>query len=490
MRLLYVDIDTLRADHLGCYGYHRPTSPNIDALAAEAVRFDNVYASDVPCLPSRTALVSGLLGIRNGVVNHGGVAADLRAEGADRGFRSTIIGRSWPSMLMQAGWRTASMSSFPLRHSAPWWTSGFMEAMNLMRGMGNERADEVLPHALDWLDRNGAEDDWFLHVHLWDPHTPYNTPDSFPNVFEGDPIVPWLSEEVRATHWELPGPHSAQEVTGYSYDDFDQESRYPRQPMQASSMAEVKRIFDGYDLGIRYADDAVGRLLNSLADLGVLDDTAIMISSDHGEAFGELGVYCDHQAADEATCRIPLVLRWPGLEPRVQRGLHYQIDVTATIAELAGIEPPDHWDGKSIADDLRAGIDDGRDHLVISQGAWSVQRSVRWGDRLFTETRHDGFHAWPDEMLFDLATDRHQQHDLLDDDPAGAAEGRRLLADWIGSQLETSYSPVDPMDVVLAEGGPFHCRGELAPYLDRLRTTGRGRWADVLAERHPAEVGA
>ena len=488
MRLLYVDIDTLRADHLGCYGYHRNTSPNIDALAGGGVRFDNVYASDVPCLPSRTALVSGMLGIRNGVINHGGVAADLPPEGPNRGFRSTIIGQSWPSRLMQAGYRTASLSSFPLRHSAPWWTSGFMEAMNLMRGMGNERADEVIPHALDWLDRNGAADDWFLHVHLWDPHTPYNTPASFPNVFEGDRIPAWLTGEVRAAHWELPGPHSAQEVTGYDYDEFDQEAVHPRQPMQASSMDEVKRIFDGYDLGIRYADDAVGQLLNSLADLGVLDDTAVMISSDHGEAFGELGVYCDHQAADEATCRLPMVLSWPGMAARNYEGLHYQLDVTATIADLVGIEVPQHWDGVSIKSALEAGEEAGRDHLVVSQGAWSCQRSVRWDDWIYTETRHDGFHAWNHEMLFDLGNDVHQQHDLVDDDQPTRDTGRRLLNDWRTTSLETATTPVDPMDVVLDEGGPFHCRGRLPGYLERLRATGRGGWADVLADRHPAEM--
>ena len=188
MRILYLDIDTLRADHLGCYGYHRRTTPNIDALAAEGVRFSNVYASDVPCLPSRTALATGAFGIRNGVVNHGGLAADLRPYGAKRGFFSQWATRSWASTFYYAGWHTASMSSFPFRHSATWWNSGFMEALNLMRGMGVERADEVLPGALDWLDRRGAADQWFLHVHLWDPHTPYITPDDYGNPFAGDPI--------------------------------------------------------------------------------------------------------------------------------------------------------------------------------------------------------------------------------------------------------------------------------------------------------------
>ena len=77
MRILYIDIDSLRPDHLSCYGYPRQTSPNIDALAAEGVRFVNFYATDTPCLPSRTAFFGGRFGTVTGVVNHGGVYADL-----------------------------------------------------------------------------------------------------------------------------------------------------------------------------------------------------------------------------------------------------------------------------------------------------------------------------------------------------------------------------------------------------------------------------
>ena len=89
MRVIYFDIDSLRPDHLGCYGYHRNTSPVIDSLAKEGVRFNNCYCSDAPCLPSRTALTSGRFGIHTGVVGHGGTAADVRLQGESRGFRSS-----------------------------------------------------------------------------------------------------------------------------------------------------------------------------------------------------------------------------------------------------------------------------------------------------------------------------------------------------------------------------------------------------------------
>ncbi|NLV56531.1 MAG: sulfatase [Acidimicrobiales bacterium] len=487
MRILYVDIDTLRADHLGCAGYHRDTTPNIDALAAEGVRFEQVYASDVPCLPSRTALATGEFGTRNGVVTHGGVAADLRPDGARRPFMSGRMTRSWAWRLYQAGYHTASISSFPFRHSAAWWNHGFMEALNLMRGMGAERADQVLPGALDWLDRRGADDRWFLHVHLWDPHTPYNTPDDYGNPFASDPIPEWHTEAVRARNWDLPGPHSAREPWGFRPDEWGPPPS--RQPWDAADLDAVKGIFDGYDVGVRYADDAVGALVDRLASLGVLEETAILIGSDHGESFGELGVYADHQTADEPVAHVPAVLRWPGLEPRVQPGLHYHLDVAATVVELAGGTVPDSWDGTSLAPALRDGADAGRDHLVLTQGAWTCQRGVRTGDHLYLRTWHDGYHAWPDEMLFDVAADPHQTVDLAED-PAHAdtlVAARSTLADWTDDQLARS-GLADPLATVVGEGGPYHTRGHLPAYLDRLRATGRGHWADALAARHPSEA--
>ena len=101
MRILFLDLDTLRPDHLGCYGYRRDTSPNIDRIAAGGTRFDNYYCSDAPCLPSRAALISGQFGIHSGVVGHGGTAADMRIVGAERGFRDILgTGQALPMRIM------------------------------------------------------------------------------------------------------------------------------------------------------------------------------------------------------------------------------------------------------------------------------------------------------------------------------------------------------------------------------------------------------
>jgi arylsulfatase A-like enzyme len=488
VRILYLDIDTLRPDHLGCYGYHRGTSPNIDLVAADGVRFTDVYASDVPCLPSRTALVTGMFGIRNGVANHGGAAADLASWGAKRGFFSRTAAGTLPAVLLQAGYHTASISSFPLRHGAHWWTAGFLETMNLTRGYGAERADEVLPGALDWLQRRGEAEDWFLHVHLWDPHTPYNTPLEYGNPFADDPPPTWHTEEVRQRNWLLPGPHSAQEPWGFSPDEWGPPP--PRHPWDLASDDDVTQMFDGYDVGIRYADDAVGALCDELDRLGVLAETAIWISSDHGEAFGELGVYADHMAADEATAHIPAVLSWPGVPTSTQEGLHYHLDVAATVADLAGARRPGFWDGVSLRTEVEAGEQaPGREHLILSQGAWTCQRAVRTGDHLYLRTLHDGYHAaWPGEMLFDVVADPHEQVDLAERDGPAVAAARALLDEWTEEQMHRSLAAQDPMQTILDEGGPFHVRGQLSAYLERLEQTGRSRWASKLRVAHAADL--
>ncbi|HZT43391.1 MAG TPA: sulfatase [Chthonomonadaceae bacterium] len=492
MRLLYIDIDSLRPDHLGCYGYHRDTSPHIDAIARDGVRFENVYTPDAPCLPSRTALWSGRHGIHTGVINHGGTAAEPFIEGAGRDFRSRLGATNWMTGLRQAGCHTATVSPFGERHSAWHWYAGFNEIVNTGKG-GMESAEEITPVVLDWLARNGKRDGWFLHVNLWDPHTPYRAPLDFGEPFAESPLPAWLTEEVRQQHWNGCGPHSAQEMTGFT-DADPWRGRYPRQPIRADSMAAVRRMFDGYDTGVRYADSHIGRILNALADANLLDETAVVISSDHGENLGELNIYGDHQTADQITTRIPLLVRWPGITDRhagrVDGALHYHFDFAATMIELAGGKVPALWDGESFADALQKGEASGREALIVSQGAWSCQRAVRWDDYLCIRSYHDGYHAFPDVMLFDVKNDPHEQTDIADGNPALVREAMSRLEAWNARMMQTATHPEDPMWTVLAEGGPLHTRGHLPAYLERLRTTGRAPWAEILAANHPKEIRA
>ncbi len=487
MNVLYVDIDSLRPDHLGCYGYHRSTSPNIDRIAAEGVRFTNCYTSDAPCLPSRTALFSGLFGIHSGVVNHGGVAAQPFPQGPDRGFRDWYGENSWPSRFRKLGYHTATISSFGERHSAWHWYAGFKEVYNSGLG-GSESAENIFPMARDWIcGRDAGSQPWFLHLNFWDPHTPYRVPPSYGNPFSEEPLPDWYSEDLRQSHWQGCGPHSAREVMGYSDEVplYLKDRELPRQPWKLDSFKEARRIFDGYDTGVRYADEYLGKVIKVLEETGQLENTAIIISADHGENLGELNIYGDHQTADHITCRVPLIIRWPGVTEfqsgRVDTALHYQFDVAATAVELAG-GSMDAADVCSFAPAFREGISKGRESLVLSQGAWCVQRGVRWGEYLYLRTWHDAWHDFPPEMLFHIESDPHELRDLASGEQELLVQGRRILLDWRREMLATSSTGHDPLDTVLAEGGSLHAR-ENHGYPHRLRETGRAAIADSFESR-------
>lgn len=492
MRILYIDIDSLRPDHLGCYGYHRQTSPNIDTLAAQGVRFDNCYITDAPCLPSRTALWSGRCGFHTGVVGHGGTAAQPFVEGPTRGFQDMFGTTGWMAALRQAGHRTVTVSSFGERHSAWHWYAGYNEIYNPgKRGM--EIADDVSPLALDWLQRNARADNWFLHVNYWDPHTPYRTPAEFGNPFANDAPPAWLTDKAWQRAWDGFGPHSPQEPFGFADETLWHETahrQYPGNPDQIDSPAVMRRWIDSYDTGIRYVDEHVGRLLNALADQGVLEETLIIVSADHGENQGELNVWGDHQTADAITCRVPLIVRLPGAsgQPRVDQAFHYHYDWAATVIELAGGKVPGNWDGHAFTTAFQEGREAGRPFLVTSQNAWACQRGVRFDQYMLLRSYHDGYKELEPVMLWDLNDDPHEQHDLAPERPDLVERGLSLLAAWYGEMALTSRHDVDPMMTVLREGGPLHTRGMLRNYLTRLRATGRAGHAERLAQRHPREV--
>jgi arylsulfatase A-like enzyme len=491
LRIVYIDIDSLRPDHLGCYGYARHTSPAIDAIAQEGVRFNNCYTPDAPCLPSRTAFYSGRFGIQTGVVGHGGTAADPKVQGEGRGFRDWFVRLGLAGQLQKLGLHTAMISPFGQRHSAHWFYAGFHEIHNTGGG-GNESAEVVQPVIDKWMADNAARDNWYLHVNLWDPHTPYRVPASFGDPFKKDPLPAWLTDRVIAQHVKTVGPHTAMEIGMY---DDRENPKFPRHPGKVTDRASLRRMIDGYDTGVLYADQVVGRIVADLKAAGVYDETAIIVSSDHGENLGELAIYAEHGTADQITCRVPMIVKWPrGRRGKTDDGLHYNLDWAPTMMELLGGESCAIWDGQSYAAAITGrGRKTGRDQLVISQCAHVCQRSVRWDDWLYMRTYHDGFRLFPQEMLFDIERDPHEQRNLATRRRDVCREGAARLMQWHDAQMQkmalTCSDSVDPLWTVIREGGPFHARhaGEDSPlpgYLKRLEGTGRGDGAASLRERY------
>ena len=260
----------------------------------------------------------------------------------------------------------------------------------------------------------------------------------------------------------------------------------------------MKKLIDGYDTGVRYADDHVGRIVAALKAAGVYEDTIIIISGDHGENLGELGIYSEHATADEYTCHIPLIIKYPGgVQGARDRGFHYNLDLAPTLMDLLGGEKEAIWDGQSFADTIRNGKNVGRDEVVLSQCAHVCQRSVRWDKWLYMRTYHDGFHLFPQEMVYDLEADPHEQNDLSTKRPDICQEGAWRLNRWHDAQMQkmavTSGDSVDPLWTVMREGGPNHANlgspagiAKFQTYLKRLEATERKEGADALRLKYRA----
>jgi arylsulfatase A-like enzyme len=454
-------------------------------MAEQGVRFTNYYTSDAPCFPSRTALMTGRFGIHNGVVGHGGTAADVRHEGEKRAFQSRLNRECFPALFRSVGMKTALISPFGERHSSWTFYAGFNEIHNTGRG-GGESAEDVTPVVLDWIHQNAKQDDWFLYVNYWDPHTPYRAPEEFGNPFANDPLPEWITDDVLKEHTTRKvGPHSPREFSMYNNKTHP---AYPRHPGDFTDRQGLRRVIDGYDCGIRYMDEHIGMVFRELEDQGVMDDLVVIITADHGENMGELGIYGEHGTADQATCRIPMIIRWPGMMAgHVDDGLHYHLDLVPTIAEQLGKPIRPSWDGVSYAAVLKSGDECGRDYLVVSQCAHVCQRSVRFGDYLYIRTYHDGYHLFDKEMLFNLKEDPHEQHNLAQAEPNRCKEAVYYLNEWHDTMMETMPFDTDPLWTVMKEGGPFHAKGHLQHYISWLEQTGRAFAVPELRRRHPAE---
>ncbi|MEG0911128.1 MAG: sulfatase [Ruthenibacterium sp.] len=489
MRVLLFDIDTLRSDHLGCYGYGRNTSPTMDAVAGEGVRFTDYYCPNAPCLPARASLVTGQYGIHNGVLGHGGTAADLRLQGATRSFTDDCSENGLFMQFRRAGMHTVSFSSFAERHAAWWFNAGFNECYNVGK-RGGESAEMITPQVLDWLSRNGEQDNWMLHVHYWDPHTPYRTPADYESCFTQQPLSDdWIDDAVFAQHQLQIGPHGVHEINMWNDDTFAQ---WPKHPGKLETRADAKHFMDLYDDGVRFTDDNIAQILALLKQKNLYnDDLAILITSDHGEDLGELGLYGEHGLADEPVCHIPMIIKWPGAQKgAVASGFYDNVDLLPTVQELLQVKPTGgqyHLDGISYAKTLLTGESCARRYSVLTQCAHVCQRSVRFDHYIYIRTIHGGYHLFPREMLFDIVNDPHEQHNLADKFPALCAKGAKIILDWTEDMLKTSQSDTDPLWTVMREGGPEHCRGHLQSYMERIAGTPRAYGIPLLKQQYPNE---
>ncbi|WP_252699854.1 sulfatase family protein [Natronosalvus vescus] len=482
MRVLVIDVDSLRPDHLGCYGYERATSPTIDALADRGVRFDRCYASDTPCLPSRTALATCRFGVNTGVVTHHGEGQryDEPGDGHDPGADRMPAFR----YLAENGVYTASVSQFSQRHLAYHFSANFQESIMPTATAGGpavEDCSDVTPVVESWLDRHATDDDWLLHVNYWDVHHPYLGIEEFVDpVRESGPPPSWPDRETIDDQQEMTGIRTADLwPSAGQYRPGWEESYDYRMPESVESREDVEQFVDGYDASIRRVDGEIATLLEALERHGVREDTAIVVTADHGEAFGEHGIYAEHAFPHPACQRVPMIVSWPGVTDEgagtaVDEQI-YQFDLLPTVCDLADLDVPSGWDAESFTPALEGEPFDGRETIVSGHGIYTYGRAVCQDRWLYVRLLHPGVFSYPGlyndpaltndglELLHDLEADPHQTTNLVDACPEKTAELRAELDRWLVERLSDRWHEQRPVE---ARGrDPLARTASRGPYL-------------------------
>ncbi|HJS58571.1 MAG TPA: sulfatase-like hydrolase/transferase [Vicinamibacteria bacterium] len=414
--LLLVTIDTLRADHCSAYGYGKPTTPRLEALARDGVRCELAYAPMPSTGPSHATMFTGLLPRRHGVRKNGHVLGGRH--------------RTLAETLARAGYRThAIVSSFILGRRFGL-DQGFASYDESLSGSADPKealfqtADRARRKAVDWLRTSGdlgstrPAQPFFLWVHIFDPHEPYAPP---------------------------------------------LEHRRPFAPPDESDA--LRSALASYDGEVRFADAELGLLLDALAGAGRLDDTLVVITADHGEGLMAHGHMSHGPQLYEEAVRVPLVLRWPRGLPKgtLVEDPVLLADLQPTLLTLAGVSGTPDVDGIDLAERLRGRQRGEPNRVVLLERRQYKERTVdgglpvrgtltgvRLGRFKYLEAPAEGRRE-----LYDLLADPGERHDLSAERPREAESMARLLAAWqatSGVRPELADESAETRDALRALG--------------------------------------
>ncbi len=315
--IVLVILDTVRADHVGCYGYSRPTTPNLDALATEGERYEEAYAQAPWTLPAVATILTG---------------QPPHVHGAGRGERGLHPVRAevvtLAERLQRAGFRTAAVVNVVFCSAESGLARGFdrfdyhaSDASNV----GGRDARATTDAALDWL--RGAKDGrFFLVVHYFDPHLTYDPPPPFDTLFE--PAAPGGVG---------PGFGSARQV----HQIADGTLRLSERQKQS--------LVARYDGEVRYVDEQIGRLRHGLEEMGAWDRSLVVVVADHGEEFWDHGGFEHGHTHYRELLHVPLIVKRPGgARGAVRTQRVRQVDIAPTLVEFAGATIPPELPGQPL----------------------------------------------------------------------------------------------------------------------------------------------
>jgi len=337
LNVVLVTLDALRADHLSCHGYHRETTPFLDDFAARATRFTGAFSASSH---TREAIPSILTG-------------RYSDEAVDDGFRRSAD--TFAERLPDE-FETAGFHSNPFVSRAYGFDQGFdtfdddlhlgsnrllalaQRALDKLRNRHYARASEINERSLNWLDSLDGYQPFFLWNHYMDPHGPYEAPAEYQRRFHGEAVP--KKETSKLYHRAVKSPEEITET-------------------------ERRRLIDLYDAEIAYTDDQLAAFFDALERRDLLEGTLVLITADHGDAFGEHGYYEHPRYLHDALVHVPLIAAGPGVAPGTIEVPTSTLDVATTV--LAAVGRPDPG---LPGEDLRAiaaAPDEYADRTVISQ---------------------------------------------------------------------------------------------------------------------------
>ena len=360
--VIVVTIDTLRADHLACYGYNRIKTPAIDQLARTGARFANAYTPVPVTLPAHTALMTGQYPMGTGIHDF---------SGNELATGTMTLAR----VLQSRGYSTAAFLGSAALDSRFGLNQGFetyYDHFNLGRSRVihldeiERRGDRVIDLALKWLESHHQKP-FFLWVHLYDPHAPYDPPEPFARLYRSHP----------------------------------------------------------YDGEIAFADEQVGRLFDYLKRQHEYQNSIIVLASDHGESLGEHGEKTHGFFIYNATLHVALIVRIPGDAPRVVQQSVSLVDVMPTVLQALGISRPSSVQGQSLLGLIMGHPAERSSGLYAENYAplihfgWNRLLGIEWHGMEYIHTTRP--------ELYDLKTDPHELHNLYGTHQALAHEFNQQL---------------------------------------------------------------
>lgn len=427
-------IDTLRADRLGVYGYHRDTSPNIDALAAESVVFTSCYGPAPWTLPSVVSLMTSTFPCEHGVVVDGQKIAASTSPLAQR--------------LSQAGWATASFYANPYAGPMTELDRGFDHC-----AFHRATDGEILGAWLSTIN----DTPFFAYIHNVEPHDAYSAPQRL--IREFGTVSPKIKQVLRdrLLHYRrLTRVDFAAKRPLGTTDNTREQQHSMRQIEQYGDQLDVL-----YAAQVRHADERVGSVIDALMRRGVWDDTLFILVSDHGEELHDHGGWQHDQSVYQELVHVPLVVRFPdaSIEPRRIDNVVSLVDLMPTIFDFLGRgEEAVDSRGKSLMPLVEGGNRPGGDAMAVP----SIRINRKKYFKPYKELRGDVnvvvldgkwkgiFNIEPDSFeLYDLATDPSEQQNVAASHPERIAPMRDFAQQWLAECLSagSTRTPGEPGDL-------------------------------------------